>query len=201
MDGYQFIAALVSALAWPIAAVLMVALLRRSISKLLRRMRAMKYGDATLEFDAQVQQITAKVDELHETALATPQEPEALDRYAKLAALAPSLAVMEAWKSVSDAVVELADMQQLPRNSSSDPTGSRYRPISALVEELRLKSAIDSPTVALIRQLQDIRNQAAHRSDLDVSIEGALRYKEVADTIVAALRRRVAPTQPTTPGS
>lgn len=206
MDGYQFISSLVGSLAWPIAAVIAVALLRRPISELLRRLRNAKYGEASVEFSDQIQRATITAEQIEATTpqLALPlQEPvEEKDRFTKLAELAPTLAIIDAWRAVEDAVVALAQARNI------EPTPVRYvstasaplRKIAAnpgqYVVELQNSRILDARTSTLLSQLRSLRNLAAHKRDYTLSPEDALRYKSLADTVVAALQSAAALPEP-----
>lgn len=104
MSGLQFVASIVSALAWPIAAVAMAALLREALVNAIERMRRLEFPGGRVSFDR------LPVYEKMAEAASKEAEPPTSDDAAiirheaaefsvveALASVAPGQAVIDAW--------------------------------------------------------------------------------------------------------
>jgi len=98
MDVLAFIAKLVEALAWPLASVVLVALLRREIRSLLPFVKRFKAGPLEAEFEREVRELRSSVEEgvnVKHEELAASQSTAV-----KLAELNPRSAILEAWREI-----------------------------------------------------------------------------------------------------
>lgn len=131
MDGFTLTDGLVKSLAWPVAAVVMVILLRNPLAKLIPLLRKLKYKEWEAEF-------SEKLDRVEKTAAAaaqsttpvpvaaegelSPQErlgaeldaADASVRYSKLLEFSPPSAMYAAWSDFEAAVQEAATRLRLP---------------------------------------------------------------------------------------
>ena len=99
----------------------------------------------------------------------------------RLVEISPSAAVVESWKEIElaakDKVVELV------KNTESLQKIQR-RPLS----HLELSGALIPSTARAIRDLESLRNQAAHTRDLKLSKENLLEYVVLARAITKQIR-------------
>ena len=201
MDWLSFIASLATSLAWPIAALLLVLLLRRQVGPALARLldratRVKAPGGIEFEFGRELGKAREKSEALEiETArLAAPQpnfikpaispaEPD--DRYIALAKLSPEAAILDAFKQVERVLVE--NQHMLDANYQG-PTGGGRATLDQLVQELNAFNAISSEVVEQFRRVRNLRNLAAHPTGVvDLTVASALEYRELCRVLTNAL--------------
>ena len=64
MDWLQFLASIIGSLAWPLALVVIVLILRRQLVDILRRLKRLKYGEAEAEFGEKLEEVEEDIAEL-----------------------------------------------------------------------------------------------------------------------------------------
>jgi hypothetical protein len=190
MNWLEFFAALVQALAWPIAVVVAVLLLRDPLGGLIRTVRRAKYGDLDIEFGERVEKlqdqtnvvrlqgradgtgrlsgggsITGRGKNLSET-LST--------KVAELAAISPTAAVFEVWQAVEEAA-----RARIPDSDQRSPR--------ALLDALRNKGVISDNGYYQLQELRQLRNAAVHSPDRLVSARAAILYGRVAQGLIDEL--------------
>jgi hypothetical protein len=129
VSGLQFVAWIVSTLAWPIAAVVMAALPREALVNAIERMRSPEFPGGRVSFDK------LPVYEKMAEAASKEAEPPTLDDAAiirheaaefsvveALASVAPRQAVIDAWGLHSPAVVELRRLRDYTVQSGRPPS-------------------------------------------------------------------------------
>ncbi len=175
MDWLTFLSSVIGSIAWPIAAFAIAFLFRSQIRKLLDRLKKLSVGDNSLDFTEKLDEAEADADTALPAAL---PEPEGLGlpdkRTAQLIALSPSAAVLDAWRGVETEVRKLANPLVV------GITTSKPRPLTfrAAVKYLFDAGRITGSTYALLHDLQQLRNAAAHGED--VSAADAIRFTTLA---------------------
>lgn len=177
MDWLTFVAKLVEALAWPVASVVLVFLLREQIKQLIPHIKRFKAGPVEAEFERQIAELTTSTD-LPAVSAATTPEREVLLR---LVQVEPRAAVMEAWRGIEQAAsVVIRDKGiYVPDRDARSP----YAVIRALARD----EILNSEEVALYHDLRSLRNQAAHAPEFAPTVDAALSYLELA----AGLRQKL----------
>ncbi|MGH6726851.1 MAG: DUF4145 domain-containing protein [Pseudolabrys sp.] len=182
MDGYQFFASIIQSvvsLAWPLAFVAAVWLFREKIAELLPRFRA-KYKDLELSF---------RLDQAEKEAAALPPAPasteamptaEERSKFDQIAEISPRAAILEVRSGIEEAVRSLALNTKL--------LTPRVQSFLGLTRLLRSREVIDSQTSALLDDLRVVGNNAAHNPISEFTKEEALRYRKLADQVIARLR-------------
>lgn len=166
MDILAFIAALVKALAWPVAAIVIAAIFHRQISALLSRIRKGKFGPAEFEFEQEVQELVELVQPEMQAQQINPPT-------VTLATTNPRAAILEAWLSLERAVNRLAHIQELPTPSASRSPLSIIRAVE--------KSGVLQPNdISLFNDLRVLRNRATHDADFGPSAESVIKYVQLA---------------------
>lgn len=181
MDYFQFIASIIDSLAWPVAVVLIILLLRKAILRLLRRIKIFRYKDIEFEFSEKLAEVERDASKLGFVINRTVPDVSQVNRYATLAQISPNAAILEAWSDVELAVLELA------REKAPD-----FPKIKTFTSKLRLLhqiEVIDDQTAALIDDLRALRNLAAHPDNsVKISTVEAERYGLTALRAASALR-------------
>jgi hypothetical protein len=181
MDWPTFAVEMVKALAWPVATITGLIMLRKPIAGLIPLLQKLKYKDFELEFGRRVEE--AKAD-----AAAELPAPEVLalpsglpDSMRELARVSPRAAVTEAWRQVEVAAFEAAKRNQVPIRSraAASPT--------SVMRELASENVVDQGKVALFHDLRGLRNQAVHAPEFALSYDAALEYASLAQRLASYL--------------
>jgi hypothetical protein len=182
VETKQFIASLVSSLAWPVAVVIIVLLFREQLGKLLDApLRSLKAGPSgvELEFDRTISEVAAQVEPLPQ--LEPPRESATAD-LADVAALSPTTAVLDGFARVEEKLrARLRD--------AGDQRADEKRGAVALARYANQKQLISPETVEAIRGLAVLRNLAAHGGASDVTPDRAAEFLALVDAVIFAMER------------
>lgn len=189
MDGFQLTAALfesvtnlIGSFAWPAAFVVVVYMFRKKLVELLPLLN-LKYKDAEANF---------RLDQAEKDAAALPPPeytpdqqptPEEKSRFEQVAELSPRAAILEARFDIDDALRSLAVGANVTDGKSTQST-------LTLTRVLRNSGVIEQNTSALLDDLRVIGNNAAHNSEVEYSVEDAIRYRKLADRVINQIRVR-----------
>lgn len=182
VDTKQFIASLVSSLAWPVAVVLVVLLFREQLAKLLsgplKRLRAGPSG-LELEFDRIISEAQAEVEPVPE--LEPPSESVSAE-LGDLAHVSPAAAVMDGYARIEEALRERL-------RDADDPRGSERVGSPVVLARFALEKQLITPETAdAVRGAAKLRNLTAHGAAADVSEDRAREYLALVDAILFAIR-------------
>lgn len=184
MDWKEFVAALTNALAWPVAVVLLVALLRKEIRQLVPSLQELEYKDFRLRFGSEVEKASAELQVPEpETPVKTETESAEDTQLIELSNISPRAAVLEAWRQVEEELVRIATargIRRSPRNM-----------ISAAVQALEEKGVVVPDAQGSIERLRRLRNEAAHAPDFALSPVDAREYAAVTTIIKELLQKAV----------
>lgn len=177
MNLYQFIASLVNSLAWPVAVVVVAIVLRRPLALLLPRLQSLKYKDWHVEFSKQLDRVEEKLEaEVPKPPLARPTTKAVTPE-----ALPPSAQIVVSWSVVER---ELRRIASDKLGTSQVGYVSGIRKVITLLER---GGIIDANTAFLARELEELRNSAAHVNDNGLSELDADRFARFADNLLARL--------------
>jgi len=179
MSYLDFIAALVQALAWPIAVLLIVLIFRKKITELLsERMTRFKAGPLEVEWARQISETQA---ELEEAGAATPLPSDLMDPSMRdLAERSPSGAIVEAFGQIELALRGIA-RSWLPEEDADRLGGLR---LARLLEQ---HGALTEETVRAVEGLTVLRNLSAHGRANDLTVERAVEYLALAQAVLFAI--------------
>ena len=176
MDVLTFIAAIVKALAWPVAAIVIACLFRKQLRALIERIRKGKIGPAEFEFEQEVKGLVEQAPAPLQlpTPTATPT--------VALATNNPRAAILEAWLRVESSAHRLSYYSgvtppSVPRNTIN------------ILRSLSSSGLLSSEDVALFNELRGLRNQAVHDTDFSPSLDSAIQYIQLADGLQDRLNR------------
>ena len=183
MTVLQFIASIIDSVAWPSAILLLTYLFRREVGPLIGSLRKFTWGDKTLEFDRRLDAAEADASNLP----APPEEqlqlpaPNQKPPFIEAGELSPQLAIVEAWLPLERRLYALG--------ASHGYGSGRARSATFLLRRLASDGVIDRRTEKLINDLREMRNFALHSpSGAVIPIEDIRRYRELADTVLEALK-------------
>jgi|GEM_PF-1920743 len=189
MTGLQFLSSLVSALAWPTTALLVVLLLRRPLGQLLSGpMSRLKAGPGGVEFewDRKAEEVRREVAEAtpdhskKQTELSSEAETALAAELESLAKLSPPSAILESYSRVER---QLHEMLSGAGVAVDRPAGAVT--MARLAERHGL---ISRETREAIEGLSVLRNLAAH-GQASVTVNRALEYAALADGVLYAMNR------------
>jgi hypothetical protein len=174
---------LISAIAWPLVAIVVILLFRKEIATLIGRLKGAQWGSAGLVFADQVKEAE------EEANIPPPQiEPEEISRAAlEKASSDPRGTILTAWVEVEAALNQLIKTKQL----ASDYTRISKRPLTSfrLVQKAEL---LDTNYIGLFHDLRVLRNEAAHSADFAPPSDAVIRYVRLAKELAAELKRKAA---------
>ena len=193
MDVFSFVSDIVGSLSWPIAVALIVIFLRKPIIALLNRITRISHSQTRVDLAP----LVVSRDRAESTGSLSPSNPVTDATARESIADSPRAAIIEAWIKVETAANEAL---QKKTGSNLDAL-SRIRPLSrgALIRLLREHELADERLDWLLRELMNLRNQAAHELNLDIDSEVALVYVESADRVAAELLAKIVNVQPNVP--
>jgi len=178
----DFVVQLIIGLGWPVAAVVIVLLLRKEVANVIGRLSKVRYKELEAEFRETLQEIEAKPS----PSVPEPEEfddwnPELKDRKKELYTLAhisPRAAIMESWLDVESQIRRSAGYLHL------DATGD----VVTLVDKIREKlKRVPKSMAARVRELRKLRNVAIHETQLNLPQKEVMQYVTIAVHLAATL--------------
>jgi hypothetical protein len=181
MDWLTFLSRLVESLAWPLSVFLIVLYVRKPLRSLIPLLQRLKYRGLELEFGQRVEEIKRELArELpNQTKPTFPTEES--QTLARLAEVSPRSAVLEAWRGVE--LAALAAGRKLAGHKFTN-----YTLTPQAISILEASESLDSNVIALLHDLHELRNRAAHAPEFALSTRLALRYAATAEAVVYYLK-------------
>jgi hypothetical protein len=175
MDGLTFVARLVDALAWPSAVVISAAMLRPELVRLIRRVQKIKHKESEVDLAAGVETAKEEANRIPEFSV-SPSGTET-NRLLRLAEDGPRGAILDAWLGVEEAMDTYAQRHGLEvaqRNSKR-------------IEQIEMHD-LDGPYLGkgiteMLHRLRELRNNAVHRTDMDITEPVARDYVSLAQRV------------------
>lgn len=176
---------LIGAVAWPLAALAIVLILRKDLGNLLGRVSKVRYKELEAEFRETLKEIAGTTEE---ASLETPEpgeldawNPPLAERKKELYALAhvsPRAAILEAWIDVESQIRRSAEYLNV--DAGGDPV--------TVFSSVAAKSKRLTPSYPKhVRELRKLRNLAAHEPQLPVEKAEAMRYVTLALELAASI--------------
>ena len=182
MDLLTFILYIISAVAWPIAAVVLVAILKDEIKKIAPFLKRFKAGPLEAEFEREVKELKETTPTSNTNGTHAPASKAFLFQ---LAELHPRSAIIESWVRVEAAArATLASI-------SDSTTKSSYVPVARLAEPLVITGALNQSQVTLFHELRRLRNDVAHENGIEPTQESAQSYIDLASSLQGELEKQV----------
>lgn len=187
----DFIARVVAALAWPLATVIVVFALRKSITALVPKIEEFNLGPLRMKIKQEIteaKELAKEVDaQLKGEDPETSQDVDAvLDHDTKkwqLANLSPEAAILAQWTEVEFLLKQLAIQEGLNPRS----------PLSRILGQLINAEIVDTQSAKLFKALRGVRNEVAHATVERIGLDAqfALDYLKSADTLLESLREGI----------
>ncbi len=197
MDWLIFLSTNIKSLAWPVAVVAVVLVLKHDVRALLRslgpRLRKFKVPFVELTFGQVVDEVEPKVHP-EDTNVIT--DAKHIENVSALTRLPPPYIVSQAWLRLEQAIRKAVD-----KKLSNEPAAKRRLFAYLLVNEPAEASArrlfaylklgavqgsiLPQEDIDVLRELRRLRNRAAHSVDPDITtITDALRYNDIANSLI-----------------
>jgi hypothetical protein len=198
MGWEAFIASLVKSLAWPVAALIMVILLRAQIAGVITALGervtnalqkvsgpgfALEFAKGAEEVSRAAEQLTAATEQATEPRTAAPGQFYARERLLKLAELEPRAAVFAAFGEIEDALRRAAERTM---GLKGQPPPGFFSP-QAVADELAKRGILDPTSFRALSELISLRDRLASYTDQPISIEAAKNYVEAVTAMVWVL--------------
>jgi len=183
MDPLTLTVKLVEGLAWPLASIALVVLLRMEIRRLLPLLKKIKAGPLEAEFERELKELRTEADVQFPKKAQSVRAKSELSILLKLAQISPRSAVLEAWQQVEAAVLRVPIMRSLRL------TDAQSNSPATVARSLSGHGHISAEEFALFHELRALRNQVAHARQFNPTTEAALNYIELSVRLLAALER------------
>ena len=168
---------LFKSLIWPITILMIVIILRSSISKLLLLIVKIKYKDLTIWFHKEIKKVESEIsyDEFAGVEEKITEQDKSLK---KLCCNSHVQAILESWEKVEQSIyIKLKDL--FPQESLQ----SKRLTLDRACTELFLIGALPPSSEKLIDELRRLRNQVEHYPGTAISSDDALKYISLAKRI------------------
>lgn len=165
---------LLDVIVWPCIVLIIVIMLRKPIKALLPFVDNIRFKGFEIKFRKRLNQIK---EEAKEAGIEFQTEISEETEIYKLLEISPSSAILESWKelevSARKKVEELAPHETKYKNFLQRP-----------IEYLEYTGALIPSTARATRELEFLRNQTAHSSDVKITKEDALGYSALSKAIL-----------------
>ena len=195
MDWLTFISEIVKACAWPIAVIVIVAFLKKPLTKLLQEVIRFKWKDLEIEFDKEIRQIktqaekhlpppTIKITTGDTIVVGTGEGAsisEGQSAFLRLAELYPAAAILQAWLVLENSLREAAKrigIQDSDRGTTM-----------MLAQELYKQGKFDRETFDIFKNIRELRNKVVHARVTDLTEFQALEYESITRRLVSAFEK------------
>ncbi len=195
MDLFTFIVEITKAIAWPVAIVGAVIILRGHIRSALPFLRKFKYKDVEVEFAEQIKELDSEIRKELPTPIEEDEEQATvLDRFIKLAQISPRAAIFEAWREVEAAVINVANMNIEMLKPQIERWKSKFKYETDHISEYDLIRAFERSDLLnpemrrLYGALRGLRNRAVHHGDTELEVDMAIEYGAMAYRIAKYIK-------------
>jgi len=159
---------IVEILAWPVTIIIIVAMLRSSLSKLVPTLKKLKYKDLELEFEKEANRILAEAErDLPEP----PEEPKKEEKDSEpmfsRKQVEPSTQIIEAWRGLELLLHDLAKSKEIESGRS----------VKSLVNSLYSNGFITEEVMKVILELSALRNKVAHTDEEVITYKSSWAFK------------------------
>lgn len=155
MNEYDFIAALVGHLAWPVTTLIVLATILLRLRWLTGFIKGVKYKDLEVSMRDEFTEVRVLAESLEaERGPATLPNAQP-DKIARLVEIDPSIAIIEIWRRLEQEIIKLIQHNGFMRFMS---------PVK-FIEYLVKLGKLGERDLVLFRKLREIRNASVHAQD------------------------------------
>lgn len=172
MEIMDYLIKLIELCIWPTVVLIVFFVLKKPLKALLPFVNKLKYKDLEVSFSESLKEVREETEQSGIKVESTQEEK--LELY-QLIEISPSSAIIESWKDI-----EVAAREKIKLLVDDD---SMQKALRRPLTYLELTGALIPSTARAIRELQSLRNQAAHSNHLQISKEDVLEYVNLAKAI------------------
>ena len=198
MNGWEFTAKVIEALAWPIGVVVLVAMLRKEVLQLIPKLTKLEAGPLKAEFSMEAKKVLVEAQEIQLAPLngeevnvphdiprddGMYQDPLSIAMW-RTAAISPTTAIVDAWKDIEEVLLAIVTSHGvfIPERST--------RNVGVWINAIAQKGILPLETLSVIHELRELRNRAAH-AGFEPMPEAAQDYLLAAQRLVRVLQSYV----------
>ena len=183
MDSLTATVEIIKALAWPIAALIILKMFREPLLAIIPFIKNLKLPGVEVTIAREVAEAKALAQDslsnaTQQKGIALTSDSEKKTRLFQIADLAPRAAISEAWREL-----ELAGAQAVNALCSPEEMPKQLRSPMSFAEALRNKYLISSNQWSAISKLRKIRNESVHLPDFTLDQNVVRDYIDTALTL------------------
>lgn len=176
-----FISCLIKSIAWPVAVVLIVLLLRRSLAHLILSLKSFRYRDLELGFEQKLSEVKRgfkkiEIDTSSDNSKSTPLWNRILNQTEE----SPTSSILNAWEEILSTIEYLAEKYEF---------SIHIFPFRKMIEDLCDMRIINIEQAEVIENLLALRNLAAHGGDLRINVRQAREVIFLSRKLAEYLKR------------
>ena len=180
MNGLEFVASLIDSLVWPLVAIVAIVVLRNPLGQVLLLLESVKYKDLHLRFRERLQQATVEASQL--PGYSSESLTAGTGLASEIAPISPRAAVIEAWRGVESEVLAAA-------HSLGTPFLKQGRPIfRSALRALEHSGRLNHEFIEVLDGLRELRNEASHARDFAFTVDEALEFVALCESLAALVR-------------
>lgn len=165
---------LLDVLVWPGVVLIVAFMLKKPIKALLPFVENIKYKDFEVKFRKELDQVR---EEAKEAGIEIQTEIGDKTEIYKLIEVSPTSAILESWKEL-----EISARKKVEKLA---PRDAKFRNLlQRPIAYLEHTGALIPSTARTVRDLQSLRNQAAHSTELKLTKEDAIEYVSISKGIL-----------------
>lgn len=167
----DFIASLVSSLAWPLAVLVIAFFYRKQIDLILAKIKTLTWGGAAVDFTVNLDKAETVAAELadHTIDADTPVPAAPSGRFHELLAISPNAAILDTWAEIEN------EIRKLGKHHGLIESPSRTNQIGV---ELVKTGVLPVGVHYMLTEMRSMRNKAAHGAL--TTPEDALRFYQLS---------------------
>jgi hypothetical protein len=166
---------LVDSLAWPLATIILVFILKKDIRAGIRNLSSIKHKDTEITFNSDMNALLKRQNEINISELDVHDS-----EFKVIAESSPRGAVIESWLNVEESINNFL----LRYNNTF--LNTRLPKLDSVAFEL-MKSKIGKGAAEMIQSLRNLRNKAVHLKDTDIDFEAAMQFNALAKRVIARI--------------
>lgn len=179
MTILEFIVGVITPLAWPIAIVVIVILLKKELGQLMARIYKIRHNGSEIILQKEIEQAVMQADENN---LPQIERREENDKVYKFAKVSPRGAIIESWLEVEEAVISYCNRKGIICDAKSPALLIR----SIQSHNLDNRSIGDG-VLNMLDKLRQMRNDAVHLRESEITKESAVQYSYIAKRVILRL--------------
>jgi hypothetical protein len=142
------------------------------------------YGELT--FGQGIDDVENKLPPSETKSITEAKDTKQVEDVSELARLPPPYIVSQAWIRLDHAIRSAVEARLLNKPA---PAGGRRLSPSAYFNLVTVQGILPQEDVGILRELQILRNRAAHSLDPDITVTDALRYNDIVDSLIRKIEQ------------